>query len=249
VNDPCERGLLQFLQRIPDSRGRQGRRHPQTAMLAAFVCAQLCGFHGFDAVAAWARTIPLSFWHALGGRRWPPCANAFNNLMKVVDPADLERALWQWITEGLCLELADGDLEATLVDGKVLRGTRKRHARAALVIAALDRTTGCVLSQAPVDPDTNEAAASIAFLKALVLENRVRVLDAAYCQRNVCETITEGGGDHLIVVKDNQPQLHDDARRATTVQPSLSPLGASQGRPRDAAPPHRREGSRSRGTA
>lgn len=113
------------------------------------------------------------------------------------------------------------------------------------------RSLLCSWSSNPIrfDPDTNEAAASIAFLKALVLENRVLVLDAAYCQRNVCETITEGGGDYLVIVKDNQPHLHDDARRATTVQPSLSPLGPSQGGPRDAARPHPREGSRPRGTA
>jgi hypothetical protein len=193
-------------------------------MLAALVCAQLCGFHGFDAVAAWARSIPLEFWHALGGRRWPPCANAFNNLMKVVDPDALEHALWAWVTEGLGLELGDADLEATILDGKALRGTRTRHARAAMIVAALDRTTGCVLSQTDVDPDTNEAAAAIGFLESLVLENRVVLGDAAYCGRNTCETIVSGGGEYLVVVKDNQPHLHADARWATTVQPSLSPL-------------------------
>lgn len=224
MNGPCERGLLQFLQEVPDPRGRQGRRHPHTAMLAAIVCAQLCGFHGFDAVADWVRSIPISFWHALGGRRRPPCANAFNNLMRVVDPDALERALWRWITEGVGLELDTADLEVTILDGKALRGTRTRHARAAMVIAALDRRTGCVLAQTPVDPDTNEAAASLAFLESLVLENRVVVMDAAYCLRNVCETILAGGGDYVVIVKDNQPHLHSDARRATTVQPGLSPL-------------------------
>ncbi len=249
MNGPCERGLLQFLQRVPDPRGRQGRRHSQSAMLAALVCAQLCGFHGFDAVAAWARSIPLAFWHALGGRRWPPCANAFNNLMKVVDPDALERALWDWVTEGLGLELGESDLEATVVDGKALRGTRSRHARALTVVAALDRTTGCILSQTDVDPDTNEATAAVAFLESLVLENRVVLGDAAYCGRRLCETIVAGGGDYLVVVKDNQPQLHSDARRATTVQSSLSPLRPSPGGGGDGSHGRDEQGTRPRRTA
>ena len=46
VNVQPAGGLLEFLQRVPDARGRLGRRHPLSAMLAAVVCATLCGFRG-----------------------------------------------------------------------------------------------------------------------------------------------------------------------------------------------------------
>ena len=242
-------GLLQFLQHVPDPRGREGRRHPHTAMLAVLVAAQLCGFPGFDGAARWARAIPLELWHRLGGRRRPPCANSYSNLLNALDPAELERALWLWITEGLGLEIDEDALREIVLDGKVLRGTRSKHARATTVITALDRATGCVLSERPVDPSTNEAAASIAFLKSLVLENRVVILDAAYCRRNVCETIDDGGGDYLVIVKDNQANLLREARLATEVSPSLSPLGPATRRGDAAAGRHPGERARSRRTA
>ena len=70
-------GLLQFLQLIPDPRGREGQRHSHVAMLAAMVCATLCNFPGYSGAAQWIRLQPIEFWHALGGKRKPPCENAF----------------------------------------------------------------------------------------------------------------------------------------------------------------------------
>lgn len=86
-------GLLQFLQRVPDPRGRKGRRHPLTAMLAVVVAAMLCKFEGYGSVAEWVRLLPIEFGHAFGGTRKPPCANCYRELMNEVCPQELERAL------------------------------------------------------------------------------------------------------------------------------------------------------------
>lgn len=249
MDAPCPPGLLQFLQDVPDPRGRQGQRFPHTAMLAVLVCAQLCGFHGYAAAAQWAKAVPLRLWWALGGGRWPPCANCYRDLMIAVDPDALERALRRWLAEGLGVQLDEGSLRQIVLDGKVLRGTRGRHRRATTVVAALDRATGCVLSRTPVDPSTNEAAASLELLESLVLENHVVILDAAYCQRNVCETIVENGGDYLVIVKENQPNLAREARQATTVAAGLSPLRRAPRARGDALRGDRREEPRPCGTA
>lgn len=46
MSDQPVAGLLEVLQQIPDPSGRYGRRHPLTAMLAAVICATLCGHQG-----------------------------------------------------------------------------------------------------------------------------------------------------------------------------------------------------------
>ena len=116
------------------------------------------------------------------------------------------------------------DLQSVVLDGKALRGTRERHHRAMMVVAALDRATGCVLSQTPVNAETNEAKTALALLQGMVLEGTVIVGDAAYCQQDVCETIADGHGDYLIIVKDNQPQLHHAAQQSFVIPRSFSPL-------------------------
>jgi predicted transposase YbfD/YdcC len=47
-------------------------------------------------------------------------------------------------------------------------------------------------------------------LAALPLRDRIVTGDALYCQRDVCDQICAAGGDYLVVVKANQPQLYGD---------------------------------------
>ena len=220
-------GLLHYLQQVPDSRGRKGRRHSQAAMLAVIVSAMLCRFEGYDAVAQWMRLLPIDVWHAFGGTRKPPCANCYRKLMNSVNPVTLECALNRWITEGLGLQLED-EAAGIIVDGKVLRGTRSDHHRTMAIVAALDQHTGCVLSETAIAADTNEAKAAVKFLKGLVLQGKTVVGDAAYCQREVCETILSEHGEYLILVKDNQPTLHKEAALAFVIPEGFSPLAKAQ---------------------
>jgi len=217
-------GLLQFLQQVPDPRGREGQRHSHVAMLAAMVCATFCNFPGDAGVAQWIRLQPLEFWHALGGTRKPPCENSFRYLMIKLDPLALEEALMCWLTEGLGLVIGDEQLQAVVLDGKALRGTRAKHRNAMMIIAAFDPATGSVLSQTPVDASTNEAATALQLVKDMVLDGKVIIGDAAYCQRNTCETMISGSGDYVVVVKDNQPNLHQAAQQSFVIPKGFSPL-------------------------
>ena len=75
------------------------------------------------------------------------------------------------------------------------------------LLAAVDHKTGCVLRQCRVDEKTNEHKAALELLKAMVLQGRVIVGDAMFCQRDVCKQIVKDGGDYFIAVKENQPTL------------------------------------------
>jgi hypothetical protein len=45
--------LVEVLARVPDPRGRRGRRHPLIGVLAVAVCAVLGGARSFTAIAQW----------------------------------------------------------------------------------------------------------------------------------------------------------------------------------------------------
>jgi len=44
-------------------------------------------------------------------------------------------------------------------------------------------------------------------LQTIVLKGRLVTGDALFCQREICQQIVDHGGDYLLVVKDNQPEL------------------------------------------
>lgn len=221
-------GLLQYLQQIPDPRGRKGRRHDFVAMLATVVSAMLCGRQSFEAIAEWIHTFEAPFWHRLGYQRRPPTANSFRKLLAAIDPEALEAALWQWAEESGLVVGRDA-VEAVSLDGKTLRGAIAQHGRAWHVLSVMDQATGCVLREVPVPADTNEAKAALSLLESLVLEGRVVVGDAMFCQRDVCEKILDQGGDYLVIVKGNQPALQRQMQNAFAISRSFSPLPQAAG--------------------
>jgi len=218
--------LLAYLQQIPDPRGRQGRRHPLSAMLATVVCAVLCGGRSLSAIADWIHQQPVEFWHLLGYTRRPPKLGAFRKLLMALSPTVLEEAIQTWVAHLLEQSDLTGNkpqgLQPVALDGKSLRGTLAGHERAVHLLSVLDQYTGCVLSQMEVDDKTNEHKAAREMLQRLVLKGRVITGDAMFCQRELCQQIVDQEGHYLFQVKDNQPELKKAI--AGEFEPAFSPL-------------------------
>lgn len=115
-------------------------------MLAAIVCATLCGARGFKPIAQWLRTQAPATWHWLGFKRRPPCANCFADLLKLIDPEDFEQAIRQWTGQLEDMNVEEDSLRAVSIDGKTLCGTLQAHQRAIHLLAAFDHQNGYVLS-------------------------------------------------------------------------------------------------------
>ena len=214
--------LLDYLQQVPDPRGRQGRRHGLAAMLAAVVCGLLCGARGYAPIAQWLHAQPVEVWHLLGFCRRPPKKGAFRKLLMRIAPEHFEEAVGRWVEAALAKLPGQREPRPIAIDGKTLCGTLQPHQRTVHLLAAFDHQTGYVLSQMPVDEKTNEAKTALDLLKGLVLEGRLITGDAMFCQREVCRTIIDSGGDYFLIVKDNQPTLRNDI--AADFQPAFSPL-------------------------
>ena len=94
---PAE-SLLLALRQIPDPRGRQGRRHSLSAMLAAVICAMLCGARSYSAIADWIHAQKQEVWHGLGFWRRPPQLGAFRKLSMKLSPQALQ---WSFLPSTL----------------------------------------------------------------------------------------------------------------------------------------------------
>ncbi len=204
--------LITVLEQIPDVRHPRGKRHPLSAILALVCVATMCGYRSYSAMSEWGRHYGQQLLAALGFTRGqPPCAATFCNVLRRLDRPLVETKLAAWAEGVLAAHPApEGSPEGIALDGKTLRGSRKQGAPAAHLLAALSHRLGLTLGQQAVDDRTNEIPVGEEVLRGLVLEGRVITVDALLTQREVAQTIVAGGGDYVMIVKGNQPQLLED---------------------------------------
>jgi predicted transposase YbfD/YdcC len=210
---PCP--LLEVFAGMPDVRSRRGIRHPLASILALACCAMLCGARSYSAIAAWGRNYGAHIARALGFRRTPPCAATLHLIFRRLDGARFEAQLGAW-AESVVASLSPGtgrrpmSEPAIALDGKTLRGSRKQGAPGVHLLSAVAHHVGVTLAQQAVAEKTNEITAVETVLSQLVLTGRVVTMAALLTQTAVAQSIVDAGGDYVMVVNANPPQLRAD---------------------------------------
>jgi predicted transposase YbfD/YdcC len=213
ISQPCP--LREVFAGIPDVRSRRGIRHPLSAILALACCARLGGARSYSAIAAWGRNDGTPIARALGFRHIPPCAATLHLIFRRLDCAGFEAQLGAW-AEGVMASMPPGTVRAqaaepaVALDGNTLRGSRKQGAPGVHLLSALAHQVGVTLAQQAVADKTNESTVVETVLSQLVLTGRVVTMEALLTQTAVAQTSVAAGGDDVMIVKANQPQLRAD---------------------------------------
>jgi predicted transposase YbfD/YdcC len=215
------RPLIEVLAEMPDLRSRRGKRHPLSAILAMACCAMLCGYRSYSALAEWGRNYGTGIAQALGFTHNTPCAATLHTIFRQVDRDDLEARLGTWAESVVASTPAASAGEvAVALDGKTLRGSQKQGAPGVHLLSALSHHVGLTLTQQAVDAKTNEITQVETVLRQLVLKDRVVTMDALLTQRHAAQAIVDAGGDYVMIVKENQPQLRADIELVFTLPPA-----------------------------
>lgn len=216
--------LWEILGAVADRRGRKGRQFPLQAVLAIAIAAMLAGANDLRAIFRWGRRLKPEALKLFGIER-APCHATYFYVFRSLDGDALAIALGGFAGGA-------GAPGHIAIDGKTLKGSRRHGAKALHVVSAFASQLSAVVGDLVVAPDENEITAALALLKQLPLEGAIVTGDAIFCQREICRTITDGRGDYLFVVKDNQPELKADIAESFG---DLSPLGTERRTRRPAA--------------
>jgi predicted transposase YbfD/YdcC len=96
------------------------------------------------------------------------------------------------------------------IDGKAVRSAPGNTFSGCLhLVSAWAAENRLILGQAAVADGSHEIAAIPELLKVLDLHGALVTLDAAGCQTEIARQVRGQGGDYLLAVKGNQPNLHD----------------------------------------
>lgn len=213
--------LIEELATVPDPRARRGRRHPLTAILSLTVVATLAGMKSLEAIAQFGRDHGTALAHALGFTRGKtPNKSCLSKLFRRLDIDALEDVLARWIGG----RIQHHGWDALALDGKTVRGSADGEIPGVHLLTAYVPTAAAVLKQMRVDAKTNEHKAALRLLGVLPLQGKVVTGDAMFTHRDVAHRIRDGGGDYLLVVKDNQPELKAQIQAALDDDADFSPL-------------------------
>ena len=214
--------LIEVFAEIPDFRRCRGKRHPLPAILSLTCCAMLCGYRSYSAIAEWGRNYGTDIAHALGFTHNTPCAATLHTIFRCIDREAFEAKVGAWAESVVATGPAAPEAPeiAVALDGKTLRGSSKQGAPGVHLLSALSHHLGLTLAQQAVDDKTNEITQVETVLRQLVLPGRVLTMDALLTQRHVAQTIVDAGGDYVMIVKNNQPQLRADIELVFTLPPA-----------------------------
>ena len=190
---------------LVDPRLARTRRHQLLDIVAIALCAVLAGAESWVEVEEWG-DIKLSWLRAwLALPNGIPSHDTFGRVFSRIDPDQLETGFMRWVQLLATGATATGGIVA--IDGKTVRAAREHGASALHIVSAWASRTRLVLGQEAVDQKSNEITAIPELLGRLDLSGQVVTIDAMGCQTAIAQQIVAQGGDYVLALKDNHPDL------------------------------------------
>lgn len=216
MDQPQYASLAACLQDVPDPRKPRGQRYPWPLLLLTLTAALLSGQLQARAIAQWAAEHAGEIVAALGVTvPRMPCASTWRRVLQLIDPVALEGRLARYAqardgedTAGSVRGPRGEGLRGQALDGKEVRGAGAHGAKVHL-LSVVRHDSGVVLAQQEVESKTNEISAAPELLAALDLHGTVTTCDALLTQHELAQQIHDQGGQYLMVLKNNQPTLHE----------------------------------------
>lgn len=260
--------LTKALEAVPEHRKPRGFKPNQPPVpliptLLMLLLGVACGRGGYGSMETWGRQLADEQPEVVGAlgfaadrRPRTPGTSTFFRLVRDMNWREFQAALEGWLEEvAIALRVCLPEWEKKTipddqiaVDGKTVRGASARRQRSKRepgpgfvhLVAAYVPALKMVVAQVTSEGKGHELAAVKLLLGQIDLKGKVITADALACQREICETITDGEGDYLFPVDNNQPTLLAD------IQESFSPSAAAGPADANCAPPGRGPGQRDR---
>ncbi|MDF1757223.1 MAG: ISAs1 family transposase [Legionellaceae bacterium] len=137
-----------------------------------------------------------------------PTAITIARIIGCLNPNELQRCFINWMAAANTA--TEGQVIA--IDGKRIRGSydNKKGQSAIHMVSAFAAESDVVLGQIKTEDKSNEITAIPALLDLLDSKGCIVTIDAMGCQEDIAAKIIDKKSDYILVVKDNQKNLHHD---------------------------------------
>jgi predicted transposase YbfD/YdcC len=212
---------------LTDPRVRRSRRHELLDLLTIAICAVLSGADTFVDIANWGRAKQdwLTEWLALPNGI--PAHDTFGRVFARLDPDQVQDGFLRLVSQLVAQAPPEPLTPVIALDGKTVRrsGDRQTGQAALHVISAWATARRLVLAQRVVATTDNEISTLPDLLRQFCLTDQIITIDAIGCQTELAAQIVAGGGDYVLALKANQPDLLEDVMdtfAVSTTQPDAA---------------------------
>lgn len=209
---------------LTDPRIPRSRRHDLLAIVTIAVCAVISGAETWVEVERWGRVKQAWLRTWLEVPNGIPSHDTFGRVFARIDPDQFEAGFLRWVHA-----LAQtAEPEGIAIDGKTIRrsGDARRSRRPLHLVSAWTSAQHLVLAQEAVSAKASEVTVLPDLLSRLDLAGQIVTIDAMGCQKTIAAQIVTGGGDYVLALKANQPDLLEDVIDSFAV--TTTPDGANR---------------------
>lgn len=193
---------------VVDPRIPRGRRHTLLDIVTIAVCGVISGAESWVEIAQWGRIKQdwLAEWLDLP--HGIPSHDTFGRVFARIDPGQFEAGFLRWVQ----VVATGATPEVIALDGKTVRrsGDQRTGQRPLHLVSAWATAQRLVLAQEAVGSKENEITILPALLERLALHDQIVTIDAMGCQKEIAAQIVTGGGDYVLALKANHPELLED---------------------------------------
>jgi predicted transposase YbfD/YdcC len=214
VDEPLDVSLIAIFRDLPDPRIDRRKRHLLEDVITIAILAVIWGADHWTEIEdygrskrAWLKTF-LALPHGIASH------DTFGRVFAHLDPKAFREGFARWV-EALRARItpAGGD-QHVAIDGKssLRTGSPEADLGPLHMVSAWAVGHGLVLGQLATEKKSNEITAIPQLLDLVSIEGCVVTIDAMGCQHKIAKKIVDRGGDYVLAVKENQPELEQDVR-------------------------------------
>lgn len=198
--------LKQHFRRLRDPRRAHRRKHLLLDLVVIAICGVLCNCNTWPEIVTWARCRRDWLQRFLCLPNGIPSHDTFERVFDRIDPIAFHACFGAWIA-AVCEALK---IPHIAIDGKTLRHSGSGPLRPLHVVSAWATANHLALGEVAVAAKSNEITAIPRLLDLLDVSGALVTIDAMGCQKAIAKKIRDRGGDYVLTVKDNQPNLLTD---------------------------------------
>lgn len=209
--------LFRYFDDLRDPRDGPALRHLLVDIVAIAICAVISGADTWVDVESYGRAKYDWLRQFLALPNGIPSHDTFGRVFAILDAVQFERCYHAWMNAAT--QMFRGQVIA--IDGKTARRSHERFLgkRALHMVSAWATANHVVLGQVKTEDHSNEIVAIPELLSMLDIRECIVTIDAMGCQKKIAEQVLAQGGDYILALKENQPDLYKSV--STLFAPAL----------------------------